>query len=279
MGPVTSEVASHGAEAAVSEVDPAGDPAPAAPRVLPRNLFMDLDRSGPVPLYFQVASRIEAAIRSNALPPGSRLEGEIAFAERLGLSRPTMRRAIQELVDKGLLVRRRGIGTQVVPRPLSRKVELTSLYDDLAGDGREPSTNVLLHEVVVPGAGICERLGIASPARVLHVRRLRLSGDVPLAVMENYLAPQFLDLTPDELRSYGLYQLLRSRGTAVSVAHQQIGAREATAEECILLEIRRRGPVLTMERTAYSATGQAVEYGRHCYRPDLYEFEITLVDK
>jgi DNA-binding GntR family transcriptional regulator len=263
----------------MSEAEREADPALAAPRVLPRDLFMDLDRSGPVPLYFQVASRIESAIRSNALPPGSRLEGEIAFGERLGLSRPTMRRAIQELVDKGLLVRRRGIGTQVVPRPLSRKVELTSLYDDLAGDGREPSTTVLLHEVVVPGADICERLGIAAPTRVLHVRRLRLSADVPLAVMENYLAPDFLDLTAEELRSHGLYQLLRGRGTSIGVAYQQIGAREATAEECILLEIRRRGPVLTMERTAYSASGQAVEYGRHCYRPDLYEFEITLVEK
>jgi len=240
---------------------------------------MDLDRSGPVPLYFQVASRIEAAIRSNALPPGSRLEGEIAFGERLGLSRPTMRRAIQELVDKGLLVRRRGIGTQVVPRPLSRKVELTSLYDDLAGDGREPSTSVLLHEVVVPGPDIRERLGVAASTRVLHVRRLRLSAEVPLAVMENYLAPQFLDLTADDLQSHGLYQVLRARGTSISVAYQQIGAREATPEECILLEIRRRGPVLTMDRTAYGASGQVVEYGRHCYRPDLYEFEITLVEK
>lgn len=240
---------------------------------------MDLDRAGPVPLYFQVASRIEAAIRSNTLPPGSRLEGEIALGERLGLSRPTVRRAIQELVDKGLLVRRRGIGTQVVPQPLSRKVELTSLYDDLAGGGRRPSTTVLLHEVLVPEREICERLGIAPPMQALHVRRLRYSGGLPLAVMENYLASQFVDLGPEELEAHGLYQLLRSRGTSISVAHQRMGAREATAEESRLLEIRKRGPVLTMDRTAYSASGQAVEYGHHCYRPDLYEFEITLVEK
>lgn len=240
---------------------------------------MDLDRAGPVPLYFQVASRIEAAIRGNTLPPGSRLEGEIALGERLALSRPTIRRAIQELVDKGLLVRRRGIGTQVVPQPLSRKVELTSLYDDLAGGGRRPSTTVLLREVVVPEREICERLGIAPPMHALHVRRLRYSGGLPLAVMENYLAPQFVDLGPEELEAHGLYQLLRARGTSISVAHQRMGAREATAEESRLLEIRKRGPVLTMDRTAYSASGQAVEYGHHCYRPDLYEFEITLVEK
>ncbi|MBO0701501.1 MAG: GntR family transcriptional regulator [Candidatus Dormibacteraeota bacterium] len=240
---------------------------------------MDLDRSGPVPLYFQVASRIEAAIRSNALPPGSRLEGEISLGERLGLSRPTMRRAIQELVDKGLLVRRRGIGTQVVPWPLSRKVELTSLYEDLAGEGRRPSTTVLLREVVVPDREVCERLGILPPMRSLHVRRLRFSAGAPLAVMENYLAPPFTELSREELAAHGLYQLLRARGTSISVAHQQIGAREASAEESRLLEIRKRAPVLTMERVAYNASGEAVEYGRHCYRPDLYRFETTLVEK
>lgn len=275
---VTSQIAPDGANGAVREMDPDG-PVVAAPRTLPRDLFMDLDRSGPLPLYFQVASRIESAIRSNAIPPGSRLEGEISLGERLGLSRPTMRRAIQELVDKGLLVRRRGIGTQVVPRPLSRKVELTSLYEDLAGEGRKPSTTVLLREVVVPAPEICDRLGIVPPMRCLHVRRLRFSAGAPLAVMENYLGPRFTELTLEELAAHGLYQLLRARGTSISVAHQQIGAREATAEESRLLEIRIRGPVLTMERMAYSASGEAVEYGRHCYRPDLYRFETTLVEK
>ena len=96
---------------------------------LPSELFMDIDRAGPIPMYFQVASKIEQAIADGTLAPGARLENEVALGERLGLSRPTVRRAIQELVAKGLLVRRRGIGTQVVQRPLTRKVELTSLYD------------------------------------------------------------------------------------------------------------------------------------------------------
>ena len=79
----------------------------------PDDLFADLDRSGPVPLYYQVSTRLEGAIHDGTIPAGARLENEIAIGQRLGLSRPTVRRAIQELVDKGLLVRRRGIGTQV----------------------------------------------------------------------------------------------------------------------------------------------------------------------
>ena len=69
-----------------------------------------VDRASPVPLYYQVAQVLERAIETGDLPAGSRLENEIALAERLGLSRPTVRRAIAYLVDQGLVVRKRGIG-------------------------------------------------------------------------------------------------------------------------------------------------------------------------
>lgn len=246
---------------------------------LPQALFMDLDHAGPVPLYFQVATRIEKAIVDGELPAGSRLENEIALGERLGLSRPTVRRAIQELVDKGLLVRRRGIGTQVVHGPVTRKVELTSLYDDLAGSGQQPSTRLLLRDVIAADASMAEVLGVPLGADILHVRRVRSADGVPVAVLENYLPTDFIDVSESDLVAYGLYQVMRSRGTTMRVARQRIGARRATAEESTLLEIDGGGPVLTMDRTAYDNSGRAVEFGHHCYRPDLYSFEITLVDK
>ncbi|NII40588.1 DNA-binding GntR family transcriptional regulator [Curtobacterium flaccumfaciens] len=246
---------------------------------LPSDLFMDLDRSGPMPLYHQVASRIEESIRSGAMPPGARLENEIALGERLGLSRPTIRRAIQDLVDKGLLVRRRGIGTQVVHGPVTRKVELTSLYDDLAQGSQQPTTKLLDRTDVPAPQAVAEALGVEVGATVVHVLRVRFAEDVPMAVLENYLPPEFTDITDEDLRAHGLYQLLRSRGVTMRVAKQRIGARAATDDEAGLLEIEDGDPVLTMSRTAYDASGRAVEYGVHCYRPDRYSFEVTLVDK
>ncbi|MGH3086751.1 MAG: GntR family transcriptional regulator, partial [Rubrobacteraceae bacterium] len=94
-----------------------------------------LDPASPVPLYHQAARVLEEAIEDGRLPRGSRLEGEISLAEQLGISRPTMREAIKKLVEKGLLVRRRGIGTIVAPKPVRRAVALTSLYDDLKEAG------------------------------------------------------------------------------------------------------------------------------------------------
>jgi DNA-binding GntR family transcriptional regulator len=245
----------------------------------PSGLFMDMDRGGPVPLYFQVSSRIEKAILDGDLPAGSRLENEVALGERLGLSRPTIRRAIQDLADKGLLVRRRGIGTQVVHGHVTRNVELTSLYEDLAKSGQHPGSELLTFEVVDANKAVADALGLAANARVLHIRRLRTADSVPVSVLENYLPSDLVELDADELAEHGLYQLLRSRGVNMRVARQKIGARKATTEESTLLDIENHGPVLTAERISYDHSGRAVEFGQHCYRPDLYSFEVTLVDK
>src|SRR5215217_6938541 len=145
-------------------------------------LVVDLDRSSPVPLYYQVSRQIEAAIDSGALAPGDRLENEISLADRWGLSRPTMRRAIQELVDKGLLVRRRGIGTQVVHGRVKRPMDLTSLFDDLTRSDQKPATQLLDRELVPAAAAVAERLGVPVGAQVLHIERLRTARDEPLAV-------------------------------------------------------------------------------------------------
>jgi DNA-binding GntR family transcriptional regulator len=91
-----------------------------------------IDRTSPVPLYFQLAQHFESGIRSGALKVGARLENEVQLAEMLGLSRPTVRAAFLYLANKGLVVRKRGAGTLVANERIDRNVELTSLYDDLA---------------------------------------------------------------------------------------------------------------------------------------------------
>jgi DNA-binding GntR family transcriptional regulator len=246
---------------------------------LPSGLFMDIDRGGPIPLYFQIASRLEKAILDGDLPPGSRLENEVSLGIRLGLSRPTIRRAIQELVDKGLLVRRRGIGTQVVHGQVTRNVELTSLFEDLARDGQHPGSRLLILELTSATKAVAEALDLTVGDQVLHIRRLRTAEKVPVAVLENFLPADLAEFSESDLAEHGLYQLLRSRGVTMRVARQKIGARKATTEESELLEVEKHGPLLTAERITYDNSGRAVELGQHCYRPDLYSFEVTLVDK
>ena len=243
-------------------------------------LTVDLDRSSPVPLYYQVSRQIEAAIDTGELAPGDRLENEISLADRWGLSRPTMRRAIQELVDKGLLVRRRGIGTQVVHGRVKRPMDLTSLFDDLTRSDQKPTTQLLDRELVPAPAAVAERLGVPVGAQVLHIERLRSAREEPLAVMRNWLPADLAPvLTAEALETRGLYELMRGTGVHLRIATQRIAARGATAPEARLLKVRKGAPLLTMERVTYDGTGRAVELGTHAYRAETYSIEMTVVER
>ncbi|MGH3382013.1 MAG: GntR family transcriptional regulator [Actinoallomurus sp.] len=240
---------------------------------------MTVDRSSPVPLYFQLAEQLEAAIVAGALTPGSRLENEIQLAGRCGLSRPTVRQAIQHLVDRGLLVRKRGVGTQVVQAQVRRPIELTSLYDDLAAAQRAPRTRVLELVTVPASDEIAKDLGLPPGTDVVRMRRLRLSDSEPLALMTNHLPTDIVDLTAERLERHGLYEILRAAGVNLRIANQTIGARGATTAEAALLDERRGVPLLTMTRTAFDDKGRAVEYAAHAYRASRYSFTLTLVER
>lgn len=235
-----------------------------------------IDRNSPVPLYHQLATQLTEAIESSTLKPGDLFENELALADRLELSRPTVRRAISELVAKGLLVRRRGIGTTVANKVVHRRNELTSLYDDLERTGRTPVTRVLDFDRERVDANAAEHLGVAPDVPLIYIERLRLADETPLAVLRNWLPPRYDQITPEELQHTGLYALLRRSGARPVVARQTIGARPARPAERKALEIGRGEPVLTMTRDAYDAEGTPIEFGDHCYRADQYAFDITV---
>jgi GntR family transcriptional regulator len=235
-----------------------------------------VDRTSPVPLYYQLAQQLEHAIESGELARGTQLGNEIMLADQLGLSRPTVRRAIGYLVDRGLLVRKRGVGTQVVQPRVRRPLELTSLYDDLAGGGQEPSTRVLSLDKLPASDAVAHALGLADGEPVLSVERLRLAHGEPLAVLRNYLPIDLVALTTEALERTGLYPLMRAAGVRLHLATQTVGARSATAAEARLLGDQRGAPLLTMRRTAYDDSGRAVEFADHYYRASLYSFEFVL---
>ena len=235
-----------------------------------------IDRTSPIPLYFQLAQHFEAAIRSGALKVGSRLDNEVQLAERLGLSRPTVRAAFQYLSNKGLVVRKRGAGTLVANERIDRDVELTSLYDDLAKTGRDPSTTVVSFSAEPAPDALAAELGLAAGTPVYVFERLRFADAEPLALMRNHVPEHLMRLSAADLEAQGLYNLFRANGIIMRIAKQSIGARTATAAEARALGERKGAPLLTMERSAYDEQGRAVEHGRHVYRASRYSFDLTL---
>ncbi|WP_030978095.1 GntR family transcriptional regulator [Streptomyces sp. NRRL S-1824] len=243
----------------------------------PAALELGVDRSSPVPLYYQLSQQLEAAIEQGRLAPGSLLGNEIDLAARLGLSRPTVRQAIQSLVDKGLMVRRRGVGTQVVHSQVKRPLELSSLYDDLEAAGQRPATRVLCNRIEPATARVAAALGVPEGTDVHLVERLRSAHDEPMALLRNHVPAGLVDLGTERLEATGLYRIMRAAGITLHSARQNVGARLATAEEAAQLAEPEGAPLLTMERTTYDDSGRAVEFASHVYRASRYAFDFQLL--
>jgi hypothetical protein len=234
-----------------------------------------LDRSSPVPLYFQISEPIAQLINSGALPADTRLEDELSMAARLHVSRPTARQALQRLVDRGLLTRRRGVGTIVSPRHVHRPMELTSLMRDLVNAGHKVHTTIQRYEARPANAQEADVLKITEGTLIVHIERTRFANDEPIAVLTNFI-PTDIAPTMQELESASLYDLMRERGVTLASARQVIGARSATTKEAKLLSEHRGAALLTTQRTTYDPSGRIVEYGDHIYRASRYSFEASL---
>jgi DNA-binding GntR family transcriptional regulator len=235
-----------------------------------------IDRASPVPLYFQVAQHFEAAIKSGTLQAGERLENEVELANRLGLSRPTVRSAFLYLANKGMVVRKRGAGTVVAKERIDRDVELTSLYDDLAATGRAPATEVIRNEVGHASDSVAQALQLPDRALVICLERIRFADGEPIALMHNFLPAALVHLSTDMLADHGLYELLRASGIRLGSATQRMSAKNASVAEARLLRETRGTALLTMERIAYDEAGRPVEFGQHMYRASRYAFTLTM---
>ena len=237
---------------------------------------VSIDRSSPVPLYFQLAQHLEAEIRSGSLPVGTRLENEVALARELGLSRPTVRAAFGYLAERGMVARKRGYGTVVTREKLNRDVQLTSLHDDLIRAGQKPATKVLRNEVAVASESVAAALELPEGSLVICLERIRFADGEPIALMHNFLPAALVRLNDEALETHGLYEILRAAGIALTSATQRMSAKNALAAEARLLDEPRGAALLTMERTVLDDRDRPVEFGQHVYRASRYSLRTSL---
>ncbi len=234
-----------------------------------------IERDSATPLYQQISQPLSELISSGQLVPGQLIEDEVAMANRLQVSRPTARRALEELVNRGLVIRRRRVGTRVAPRHVHRPLGLTSLYDDLQKSGYDIRTEVLSYEIVLADAEQASQLKTAEDTETVRIRRLRYIDDSPLAIMANLIPT---DVAPSfrELNEQGLYACLRCRGINPYSAEQSIGARLATRNDADLLKIDPGSALVTVQRTTYDRSGRIIELGDHVYVSSLYSYHLQL---
>jgi GntR family transcriptional regulator len=208
----------------------------------------------------------------DALPPERRL------ASDLGVSRPTLRAVIDELVREGLLLRRHGSGTYVAEPKIALPLTMTSFSEDMARRGMRPGSRVVSFERTSAGAKLGQRLQISPLDEVWVITRLRLADDETMAI-EWLHAPYALlgDLRREELSDHSYYELLRERrGITISSGTQTIEPTVTSPEEAELLGVPLHSPAFLFERTTMSERGEVVEFVRSVYRGDRYRLVTEL---
>jgi GntR family transcriptional regulator len=208
----------------------------------------------------------------SAIPPERRLAAD------LGISRPTLRAAIEELVREGLLLRRHGSGTYVAEPKIALPLTMTSFSDDMRQRGMRPGSRVLSFEEEAAGAKLGARLKISPVDRTWAIRRLRLADDETMAIeflhVPRKIAPT---LTRRDLEGHSFYDLLTSRyGITVAAGTQTIEPTVTNDEEAAVLGVPVHAPAFLFERTSTSDKGEVVEFVRSIYRGDRYRLVTEL---
>jgi|SRR6187402_1504102 len=231
-------------------------------------------------LYSRIEETIAAEISRGEYSPGDQLPTEDALLERFQVSRITVRRAIQNLANRGMLEIRRGVGTFVLaPRIEAELTKLTGFVEDMQSVGRTATARVLSQIVVNASARVAERLQLTKGTKVMQIKRVRLADGIPVSLDETYL-PLSLgkQIVRNDLRLHPIFTLLEEEyGVPLIEADYQLEAVVATQPVAKALEVKVGSPIFQIERTSLTTDNQAIDYEILSYRGDMVRFVTKLL--
>jgi len=240
---------------------------------------MALSLVGPQPLHDRVREEIESQIRSGDIPPGSRLQSERDLAERLGVSRVTVRRALDALAREGLVRAEPGSGRYVQGSALAEPPNALLSFTELGARRGLAATSRVLRSRVRPATlEEADAAGIAPGAGIFELDRLRMLDGIAVALDHTRVPVAVAPLLADvDFRSASLYDTLDRLGAGVARADYTTEACPASAAQARQLGLAPGDPLLLARTTSYDAAGRLVELGETFYRGDRYRFHATLV--
>jgi GntR family transcriptional regulator len=213
------------------------------------------------------------------LEVGAAIPSERQLTTDLGVSRLTVRAALDDLVRDGYLERRHGSGTYVTEPKIAQPLTLTSFSNDMRRRGMVPGSRTIELTTILAGARLAHRLAVSPEARIVRVKRLRLADSKPMA-MEVLHVPEALvpGLTRSDFENHSFYDLLAERYHIVMASGtQSIEPTVTNEEESEVLGVPLHSPAFLFERTTVSESGRIVEFVRSIYRGDRYRLVADLV--
>src|SRR5712672_444545 len=233
-------------------------------------------------LYSRVETVLAGEITDGDLKVGDQLPTEDSRVARFAVSRITVRRAIQNLVSRGLVEIRRGKGTFVAaPKITQELTELSGFVEDMHALGRKPTARVIDKEIVTADATVASQLALTKGQRVVRIRRVRLADGVPISFDETYLPLEIgKKIITNNLKVEPIFSLLESKYDVPLIeAEYKLDAVSAENEVARALKVKPRSPIFRIERISYSTGSRPVDYETLYYRGDLVQFVTRLVRK
>lgn len=238
-----------------------------------------IQKDSPLPLYYQIKQALLGAIQQGNMAPGTVLPGEQELCQYYGVSRPTVRQAMQELTAEGYLERHKGKGTFVAHPKINDRFlnKLQGYNEEMIQKGLLPSTKVLRFERV-RRPDIARKLSLAPEEELFCLERVRFANNEPMVYVETYFpSRQFASLSTVDFTRESLYAAMLSRcDVQVSRARREIEAVVANAREIALLGLPHISAVCLVKSVAYDETNTAVEYSIARYRGDRTKFSVEL---
>ena len=233
-------------------------------------------------LYSRVETVLAGEISDGQLKVGDQMPTEDFLIERFEVSRITVRRAVQNLVSRGLVEIRRGKGTFVTaPKITQEPTELSGFVEDMQALGRKPTARLIGKEVVTADANVARHLALTKGERVVRIRRVRLADGIPLSFDETYLPLEIgKKIITNNLKVEPIFSLLeRKYDVPLVEAEYKLEAVAAEAEVAAALRVKQGSPIFRIERTSYSTRNRPVDYEKLYYRGDLVRFVTRLARK
>lgn len=231
-----------------------------------------------IPLYAQLVGIIKRSLSTGVLKVGDLLPSEAALCAALHVSRNTVRQAIGELEDEGLVVRKRGRGTFVSDPAYNRRGVRYSFTTEVASLGRVPSNTLVDFQIIDPSPAICERMELHPGTPVYSFTRVRNVDGVPL-ILETSYYPQYTypHLTAELLQSHSFYSLLYHEGIVPFAAEESYAAVTLDKYEAELLQVAQGSCAFYHQRRTRTEDGRVYEYTRSYIRGDRVHLDVKLL--
>lgn len=235
-----------------------------------------LDANAQLPLYKQLKEVIKTKINTGEYTENKRIPTEPEFMQKYGVSRITVRKAIEELVIEGYLVKKQGKGTFINRHKVLRKIEYVTGFSDSGKSSQLNTTSILLKEkVVTADRELAEKLEISIGAKVLYTQRKRMGNGTPLLLENNYFDFERFSFLQAEDLTGSLYAILRKHNI-LPIHSGETTLEIVTADEFIAktMEVTIGTPFFYMQTVVKDQNGHPIHFGKQFYLGDAYTFSI-----